>query len=307
MSNLPISNIASLSKSQLQQAIIKGLDFKVGCFNVRLVSPIVELVTHLHHLYGANELLAKEDFIDFHVQLSSPSTLRRYFRPQVNFFLDGYAPFKPLPYVQASALFEWGLNWCIASHANQYLIIHAAVVERNGQAFILPGTPGSGKSTLCAALVNQGWRLLSDEMTLLSTHDGQIYPVPRPISLKNQSIDVIKKRSPQSVFGQIVNDTVKGTVGHFCPPELSVQMGEYPVFAAKLIFPKYKQGAETELSTLSKSKALLRAAGDCFNYNLLGVQGFDSLSGLVEQCACYEFHYSNLDEALILFTELSHQ
>jgi len=299
------SHIASLSKRQLQQAIKKGLDFRVGQFNVRLISPIEELVPHIQHLYGAYDLLANESFIDFHVQIRAPSILRRYIRPQVSFFLDGYAPFKPLPYLQASALFEWGLNWCIASHANEYLIIHAAVVERNGQAFIFPGTPGSGKSTLCAALVSNGWRLLSDEMTLLSTHDGKIYPVPRPISLKNQSIEVIKKRSPELVFGQIVNDTAKGTVGHLIPPELSVQLGSNPALAEKLIFPKYKQGAETQLTPLSKSKALLRAAGDCFNYNILGVQGFDSLAELIEQCACYEFHYSNLDEALALFTELS--
>ena len=305
MNNVTHSNIASLSKSQLQQAIVKGLDFRVGLFNIRLVSSIKELVPHMYNLYGAYELLAKDSFIDFHVRLSSPSALRRFIRPQVSFFLDGYAPFKPLPYLQASALFEWGLNWCIASHANQYLIIHAAAVERNGQAFILPGTPGSGKSTLCAALVGNGWRLLSDEMTLLSTYDGKIYPVPRPISLKNQSIEVIRKHLPQSVFGQIVNDTVKGTVGHLCPPEFNVQMGTRPALAAKLIFPKYKQGTKTELTTLSKGKALLRAAGDCFNYNLLGVQGFDSLSGLVDQCACYEFQYSSLDEALILFTEIS--
>jgi predicted ATPase len=30
---------------------------------------------------------------------------------------------------------------------------------------ILPAPPGSGKSTLCAALVTRGWRLLSDELT----------------------------------------------------------------------------------------------------------------------------------------------
>jgi HprK-related kinase A len=305
VNNKPNSHIASLSKSQLKQTINKGLDFRVGQFNVRLISPIEALVPHIQHLYGAYDLLAKESFIDFHVQLRAPSILRRYIRPQVSFFLDGYAPFKPLPYLQASALFEWGLNWCIASHANEYLIIHAAVVERNGQAFILPGTPGSGKSTLCAALVSNGWRLLSDEMTLLSRYDGKIYPVPRPINLKNQSIEVIKKRSPELVFGQIVNDTAKGTVGHLCPPALSVQLGSSPALAAKLIFPKYKQGAETQLIPLSKSKALLRAAGDCFNYNILGVQGFDSLAELIEQCACYEFHYSNLDEALALFTELS--
>lgn len=300
-----IKNISSLSKRQLQHGIKNGLSFKIGHFNVRLVSPIGEIADHLQNLYAAYELLDKDDFVDFHVQLTSPSKLRRYFRPQVNFFFDGAAPFKPLPYEQAAAMFEWGLNWCIASYSNQYLIIHAAVVERNNQAFILPGTPGSGKSTLCAALVCSGWRLLSDEMTLLSTSDGQIYPVPRPISLKNQSIDVIQKFSPQGVFGQVVNDTAKGTVGHLRPPEQSVQSGAKPAQPAKLIFPKYKPASGTELTPVSKGRAMLRAAGDCFNYNVLGTQGFDSLGDLIDKCDCYEFNYSRLDEAIALFTDLS--
>jgi predicted ATPase len=33
------------------------------------------------------------------------------------------------------------------------------VVERDGHALILPAMPGSGKSTLTAALVQRGWRL----------------------------------------------------------------------------------------------------------------------------------------------------
>jgi hypothetical protein len=297
--------ISSLSKGQLQHNIKHGQSFRIGSFNVRLVSSIVGVVNHLQNLYAAYELLDGDEFIDFHVQLKSPSALRRYVRPQVNFFFDGVAPFKPLPYEQAAAMFEWGLNWCIASYSNQYLIIHAAVVERNGQAFIFPGTPGSGKSTLCAALVCSGWRLLSDEMTLLSISDGQIYPVPRPISLKNQSIDVIKKFSPKVVFGQVVNDTAKGTVGHLRPPEPSVQSGTKSAQPAKLIFPKYKQASETELISISKGNAMLRAAGDCFNYNVLGAQGFDSLGDLIDQCDCYEFNYSCLDEAIALFTDLS--
>ena len=112
-----INNISSLSKKQLQHRIINGLGFRIGRFTVRLVSPVAEMVDHLQNLYAAYELLENDDFVDFHVQLKSPSKLRRFFSAQVNFFFDGVAPFKPLPYDQAAAMFEWGLNWCIASTA----------------------------------------------------------------------------------------------------------------------------------------------------------------------------------------------
>lgn len=298
--------ISSLSKKQLLKNINKGLKLKIGSFNVCLSSPILDVAEHIQHLYGAFEIVNDEEFIDFYVSLAPPSKFRRYFRPQVNFSFDGNVPFKPLPYEQASAMFEWGLNWCIANHTNQYLIIHAAVVENNCQAFILPGAPGSGKSTLCAALVCSGWRLLSDEMTLLSVADGHVYPVTRPISLKNHSIEVIRNISPHVVMGQVINDTAKGAVGHVRPPDESIDLGEIPAKPAKLIFPKYVEGSKTDLTPLSKSRALLKVAENCFNYNILGVQGFNSLSDLIDASDCYDFKYSCLDEAVTLFAELAH-
>ena len=299
--------LETLSKKALIHLLKTGkLRLKIGGFNVCLSSSIPEVADHLLSLYGAFDIINGADFIDFHTSLAPPSLVRRYFRPQVIFSFDGYFPFLPLPYKQASAMFEWGLNWCIASYAHQYLIIHAAVVERNGQAFIFPGTPGSGKSTLCAALVCSGWRLLSDEMALLSLADGLVYPVPRPISLKNRSLDVIQSFSPGVVFGRVVNDTSKGTVGHLRPPDASVALGEIPAQPAKLIFPKYEKKSATSLVPLSKGRALLKLAENSFNYNILGVQAFNSVGQLCDTSDCYDFKYSCINEAVTLFTELAH-
>ena len=299
--------LAALSKKTVIHALNNGgLRLKIGGFNVCLSSSVAAVADHLLGLYGAFDVIDNEAFIDFYTALEPPSKLRRFFRANVNFSVDGYLPFKPLPYKQASAMFEWGLNWCIASYSHQYLIIHAAVVERNGQAFIFPGTPGSGKSTLCAALVCRDWRLLSDEMALLSVTDGLVYPTPRPISLKNRSIDVIRSFSPGVIFGEIVNDTSKGTIGHVRPPDMSVKLGVSPAKPAKLVFPKYEKKSATKLVPLNKSRALLMLAENCFNYNILGLQGFNSAGNLVDASDCYEFKYSNLEEAVALFTELAH-
>lgn len=300
-----MNEITSLSANKLRRQANKGLGFQLGPFNILLKTRIDDVIHHVKILYGAYPLTKDLDFIDFYVELSAPSNIRRYIKPQVNFYFDGYTPFKPLPYIQAAAMFEWGLNWCIANHSNQYLIIHAAVVERNGQAFIFPGTPGSGKSTLCAALVNSGWRLLSDEMTLVSLTDGRIYPVPRPVSLKNQSIDIVKRFAPNAAFGQTVKDTAKGTVGHMAAPEQSIRLSNISVLPSKLIFPKYIAEAETQLSVLSKGRAMLSAAENSFNYNVLGEKGFESMGDLIGRCDCYEFKYSQLEEAISLFTQLS--
>lgn len=90
-----------------------------------------------------------------------------------------------MPVGHAFPQLEWAMNWCISTQANFYLLLHSAVIERNGFAAIMPAPPGSGKSTLCAALINRGWRLLSDELALISLHDQNIYPLARPVGLKN--------------------------------------------------------------------------------------------------------------------------
>ena len=81
-------------------------------------------------------------------------------------------------------MLEAGLNWCIGNLAHQYLVIHSATLERGGRALLMPAPPGSGKSTLCAALITRGWRLLSDEFALVDPATGLLVPVPRPVALK---------------------------------------------------------------------------------------------------------------------------
>ena len=290
--------LSSLPSAELKRRLsTSGLGLAVGPFNVNLTSSLRVVAEGVEQLYGDFELVNGADFIDFRVTLNAPSGIRRWYHRQVNFSFDGFIPFKPLPQEQAFAMFEWGLNWCVANNAHQYLIIHAAVIERNGATCILPGTPGSGKSTLCAALVCKGWRLLSDEMTLISTSTGKIFPIPRPVSLKNQSIEIIQNYSPDAFMGEVVMDTAKGTVSHMRPPSSSVDLSGQPGKAGLIIFPKYQQGVDANLLPLNRAKALLKLAENSFNYSVLGSQGFEILRNLVSNCDCYDFSYQSLDEA----------
>ena len=207
---------------------------------------------------------------------------------------------------QALGLAEWGLNYAIAQHAHQYLMLHAAVVERDGRTIIMPGQPGSGKSTLCAALLGQGWRLLSDEFALLSPEDGQLTPLPRPVSIKNAAIDLIRTRMPDAVIGPIATDTAKGTVAHLKAPLDSVRRADERATPAWLVFPEYDAAAsETVLAPLSKGRSLMAAAESSFNYDVLGVTGFETVADLVDRCDCYTLTYHDLDEALARIADLT--
>ena len=59
------------------------------------------------------------------------------------------------------------------------LVLHGNALERDGEAIVCVGHSGAGKSTLAYALMQQGWRLLADDLVAI-TPDGQVLPgIPR--------------------------------------------------------------------------------------------------------------------------------
>ena len=256
-------------------------------------------------VYSEHPVEPEDGFADFHVRIARPRGLRRWLRPQVEFQFDGAPPFLPLPGDQAFPILEWGLNWCVSAHCHQYLIVHAAVVERSGRALLLPAPPGSGKSTLCAALVNRGWRLLSDELALIDPASGAIAPLPRPVSLKNASIDVIRRFVPSAVLSETVHDTLKGSVAHMKPPVEAVRRAQEPALPRWIVMPRYEAGARDELRPLSRGRAFMRLAESSFNYHIHARKGFEQLVQTVQACECYEFAYGDLESAMQIFDRLS--
>jgi len=272
-------------------------NLQAGPFTVTVDSPLTRVADNIDHHYR-HYPSPTTGFCDFHITIDRPRNLRRWLRPQVMFALDGHQPFKPLPLSQSYALFEWGLNWCLSVHMHRFLLIHSAVLERNEQLLLLPGSPGSGKSTLCAAMVSRGWRLFSDEIAVIDPVSLQTYPVPRPINIKNQSIQLIADFAPELQIGEIVTDTQKGTVAHVTAPVDSVQRQGETAQPTWIVFPKYSPAAPTQLSMMAEHNALLALAGNAFNYHIHGTQGFKCLTRLVETARFAQLSYSDLDHVI---------
>ncbi len=281
--------------------------YQIGPFSVAVSTDVAEIDRGIESFYqGFKPVNAK--FFDFHISLEQPRGVRRWLRPQIDFVFDGIRPFKPLPRTQGLALFEWGLNWCITNHCHEYLTVHAAVIERNGFSLILPAPPGAGKSTLCAALVCAGWRLLSDELALIGLEGANcIAPLARPVCLKNASISIIKQASPSSRFGKTCTGTNKGDVAHMMAPARSVELIDECAVGRLIVFPRYIVNSKTILTRRSKATTFFEMARQSFNFHVLGSKGFEALESVVTRSDCYDFEYSNLDEAIELMTELSDQ
>ena len=298
--------VADLSTSALRHRLADGgIRLRTGPVVSSIRTRSEKIIEGLASHYADYPCEDENGFADFHVGILPPRGARRWLKPQIAFQFDGATPFFPLPADQAFAMLEWGLNWCVSFHCHQYLIVHAAGVEKFGYALLLPGSPGSGKSTLCAGLVSRGWRLLSDELTLVDFSDGRVVPLPRPISLKNQSIEVIRCFAPEAVFTAPVHDTAKGSVAHMRAPVESVRRASDEARPRWIVLPKFRSGSPTTLERLPKARAFMELADHAFNYDLHGRRGFDLLGDVVTGCECFEFDYSALEEAVELFDALA--
>jgi len=300
--------VGELSPAEVRRALTgPGLRVATGAFNCRMQSEVGGIAPELARLYTHHELLDDAAFIDFHVKIGASRGLRRWVRPQALFTVDEVSPFTPLPQDQALPMMEWGLNWCISAYSHHLLVLHAASLSRNGRALILPAPPGSGKSTLCAALANRGWRLLSDELTLIDLRDGRLHALARPVNLKNQSIEVIRRFAPEAFLSTPVLDTTKGTVALMAPNAASVQASAEPVWPRWVALPRWRAGAATQLTPMPQGEAFLQLAENAMNYHILGEQGFAALGELVDRAQGFRFEYSDLDEAIALFDRLAEQ
>jgi HprK-related kinase A len=282
-----------------------GLSIRTGPFVYRLRADAAPLLEPLALMYDGLPQVGDGEFHDFEVELAQPGGWRRVWRPQVRFRFDGAETFEPLPLAHAYPLLEWAMNWCISSHVQHYLLIHAAVIERGGRAAVLPAPPGSGKSTLCAALVNRGWRLLSDEIALMALDgSGHIHALARPVSLKNRSIEVISAFAPEAVFNEPVHNTAKGTVAHMRAPAEHVRRVAEPALPAWVVFPRWQAEAAPRLSPRERAATAVELARNSFNYGTLGRLGFDTLADVVSRCECFDFEYGRLDDAVAAFDSL---
>ncbi|MBF0181678.1 MAG: HprK-related kinase A [Magnetococcales bacterium] len=283
-----------------------GLAWRAGPFVVSLRADVPAFPEQFHLLYGEHRLaeeIGKTN--DFRLELARPWGLRRWWRPKVFFEMDGPTRMAPFPLDHALPLFEWGFNYAIATRANQYLLLHAAVVAQGERALLLPGLPGSGKSTLCAALVLRGWRLLSDEFGLLRPGSGELAPLPRSIALKNASIAVIRAFDPAAVLGPEFPKTRKGTVAHLRPPPESVQDQERVARPVWVVSPRFEAGAAARLVPLPRDHGFLRLAHNAFNYELQGERGFRAVTRMTRECRFFDLTFGDPGEAVALLDEMA--
>ena len=275
------------------------LTLRVGPAVFRVGSSWRAPVVALQHLYA--DYPAATGVPDFTVRLEPTRPWRRWLRPSVAIGGDYRLPeAAPLPLVHGLLAAEMAMNLQMALGWRRHVLIHAAVVERDGRALMLSGVSGSGKSTLAALLAQAGWRLLGDEFALLDPATGALAPFPRPISLKNESIALLQ--APPSRWGPTLMDTPKGTIRHLVPDRAALAAIDEPAVPALVLFPSF--GAAEAVRDLFPGEAFARLTQASTNYTMLGEVGFAALTRLVTEIPIVAIDYPDTATALRLVDEL---
>ena len=291
--------LAGVDLTELYRALSRGgLWLDVGAATLQVRSDSRVLARQLQQAYPAFPFVPHADWSDCQVRIARPAGLRRWARPQVELFSDGRRPFDPFPADSPLPLFEWGCNWLIGQRLNHLLLLHAGVVERDGLALVMPALPGSGKSTLTAALSQRGWRLLSDEFGAFDPDSGVFRAMLKPVALKNQSIGVLRRFAPDASFGPEFPKTRKGNVAHLAALPDSVARRHQPASPGAFVLPKWQAGSPTRLELLPPNRLFPALAFNAFNYGVLGATAFRAVVGMVQRCPGWQLVYSDLGEAL---------
>lgn len=291
--------LASATVTQLQHALAgNGLWLDIGAATVRVSGRSPHMPAQLQGAYPHFAMVDAGDWADLHLRMEPVSGLRRWWRPQVQLVNDGRTPYQPFTADHPLPMFEWGANLLIGQQFNHLLLLHAGVVERDGLALVLPALPGSGKSTLTAALSLSGWRILSDEFGAFDPAVGAFRAMLKPVALKNRSIEVIRAFSPHAHLGRTFPNTRKGDVAHLAATLDAVARRHELAHPGAVVLPRWLEGSPTKLEPLSADSMFRSLAFNAFNYQTLGERGFDAVLAIARGCLGWSLVYSDLAEAL---------
>lgn len=271
---------------------------RIGPVGFRIGSDWRAPIAQLETLYAAYPKPV-DGVPDFTVRLFAARPWRLIVRPAVMIGGDYVLPeAAPLPLAQGLLAAEMGMNLQMALGQRHFLLLHAAVVERDGQALILTGVSGAGKSTLAALLSLRGWRLMGDEFALLDPATGLLHAFPRLVSLKNASVATVAAEVPADRLGPVLEGTPKGTIRHLVPDAAALAAMDVPAKPALILFPTF--GYESATRDVAQSEVFVRLTQASTNYVAMGERGFDALTALVQGVPARAIDYPDTDSAIAL-------
>lgn len=192
-------------------------------------------------------------------------------------------------------LLLWWVNRTICFETDHRVMVHAAAVTAGDRALVLPAPQESGKTTLAAALVGEGFGYLTDEAAAFDPATGVVDPYPKWLSLKAGSWALfphLRPRLPARVA------RFAASQWHVDPNAVRPDSVARSAEPAWLVVPRYEPGRSTDLQPMERSEALSLLAGEAFTLRRFGPAGFQVLAEVVRRSSCWRLTTGSLDDAV---------
>jgi len=203
-----------------------------------------------------------------------------------------------------------GLTWLeLADLHGFFLELHAGVVGSatlgdEGGCILLPARPGSGKSTLTAALVHAGWSYLSDEAALLDAATMRVAPVPIAFCLKPGGIAPVAAFWPAARLLPFHMRMDGKRVAYLPPPADRTVLSDARLKVRGIAFVRYREGHARAINPLSRLDALRRLIGECVAISgRLDVARVGALVDWIAGVPCIELVYGSTEDGVTAIGE----
>ena len=178
--------------------------------------------------------------------------------------------------------------------ASYEVALHAAALVGDGNALLLLGSPGAGKTTLATALVRRGFEIAADDVVLLD-ETGLVTGLPLPFTVKQGAWSMLSRDWPELASQPV----------HWRPDGIEVRYVQNQQFAdwrpqriRFVILLDRQAGVPASLQSVGAIAALeaLIAEGDARD-DRLSERGFIALVTALRDTRTFRLTYSDLSEA----------
>jgi hypothetical protein len=171
---------------------------------------------------------------------------------------------------------EKGICVALQTLRPDLFFLHAAALERNGNAYLLAGASGHGKSTTAWGLLHQGFGYLSDELSPIDLRTLSVFPYSHALCLK---------RRPPHAYPLADSDAMDlGCTIHVPVERLPSPAARSPAQLAGILFVRYRPEARgPSVRRLSAAEGGARAYACALNALAHRHHGVDATLALSER------------------------
>ena len=198
---------------------------------------------------------------------------------------------------QALFALEYDLEQLVVERSGQLIAFHAGAVVSNGNAVLIAGDSGAGKTTTTFNLIELGYEFLCEEVTLVDPSTRLVHPHPQSLAGTREFLDRMDAEQTP-VAGTIV--TLDSRFARYVPHRFA----RAPATVDTIVLPHFDPDASAWVETASAADVLTEVLGYCFPPTQGEEELFDGVIRLLESCRVARLFYADVASARRLLREL---